>query len=133
MDYKTLYENTKRELETLRLEHQDLLAEVKHHHALMGKLINPRWKESIKKMYTIRVDCLSYVTTKEDLVDIFAKYGDIGDICIPFNKKTGDPRGFAFVRFFYEHDALAAIEMTDGRSVINGKTISVSPDTHKRS
>ena len=47
-----------------------------------------------KKLY---VGNISYDTSKEDLIEFFAKYGFVRDVYIPVDRETGAPRGFAFV------------------------------------
>ena len=43
---------------------------------------------------------LSYTVTKEELQDLFGKYGQIDDIEIPFRKGgRGTPLGLGFVKF----------------------------------
>ena len=51
-------------------------------------------------MYSLKVDNLSYRTKVEDLEYLFEKYGKIGDIYIPKEYRSGDNRGFAFVRYY---------------------------------
>lgn len=50
-----------------------------------------------KRLYVMN---LSYTVTKEELQDLFGKYGQIDDIEIPFRKGgRGTPLGLGFVKF----------------------------------
>lgn len=65
-------------------------------------------------MVSLKVDNLSYRITAEDLLPIFEKFGEVGDIYIPRDRYTKDSRGFAFVRFFDRRDAEDAMDRMDG-------------------
>ena len=41
----------------------------------------------------------------QDLLPLFEKYGDVGDIYLPVERGSGRSRGFAFVRYFDKRDA----------------------------
>lgn len=50
-----------------------------------------------KRLYVMN---LSYTVTKDELQDLFGKYGKIDDIEIPFRKGgRGTPLGFGFIKF----------------------------------
>ena len=57
--------------------------------------------------------------------DIFGKYGELGDVYIPRNFQTNQPRGFAFVRFVNKADGEEAQRATD-QTEVEGRTITVS-------
>ncbi|KAH9321742.1 hypothetical protein KI387_016381, partial [Taxus chinensis] len=63
-------------------------------------------------------------TTADDLYPLFDRYGKVVDIFIPRDRRTGDSRGFAFVRYKYADEAEKAIERLDGRNV-DGRDIVV--------
>ncbi|KAK1288371.1 hypothetical protein QJS10_CPB19g01413 [Acorus calamus] len=67
---------------------------------------------------------LRFGTTADDLFPLFDKYGKVVDIFIPRDRKTGDSRGFAFVRYKYADEAQRAVERLDGRNV-DGRDIMV--------
>jgi len=57
---------------------------------------------------------LSYQVTKEELEELFGKYGDIVDIEIPFRKYgKGVPLGLGFVRFVTTESAIQAFAELD--------------------
>ncbi|XP_052204706.1 serine/arginine-rich splicing factor SC35-like [Diospyros lotus] len=74
--------------------------------------------------YSLLVLNISFRTTADDLYPYFDKYGKVVDIFIPKDRRTGDPRGFAFVRYKYQDEAHMAVERLDGR-VIDGREIMV--------
>lgn len=48
------------------------------------------------------------------LVFSHERYGELGDVYMPRDLRTGEPRGFAFVRFMDQRDADDAIDRMDG-------------------
>uniref|UniRef100_A0A7N0UKC5 RRM domain-containing protein n=1 Tax=Kalanchoe fedtschenkoi TaxID=63787 RepID=A0A7N0UKC5_KALFE len=63
-------------------------------------------------------------TTADDLFPLFERYGRVVDVLIPRDRRTGDSRGFAFVRYKYADEAQKAVERLDGRTV-DGREIMV--------
>ncbi|KAI5084439.1 hypothetical protein GOP47_0000608 [Adiantum capillus-veneris] len=63
-------------------------------------------------------------TSADDLFPLFDRYGKVVDIFIPRDRRTGDSRGFAFVRYKHSHEAQKAIDRLDGRNV-DGRNISI--------
>ena len=57
---------------------------------------------------------LSYQVTKEEVEELFGKYGEIVDIEIPFRKHgKGVPLGIGFVRFTTSEGAIQAFAELD--------------------
>ncbi|XP_047314443.1 probable splicing factor, arginine/serine-rich 4 [Impatiens glandulifera] len=63
-------------------------------------------------------------TSADDLFPLFDKYGNVVDVFIPRDRRIGDSRGFAFVRYKYADEAQKAVEKLDGR-VVDGREILV--------
>ncbi|KAK0607618.1 hypothetical protein LWI29_017526 [Acer saccharum] len=63
-------------------------------------------------------------TSADDLFLLFDKYDKVVDIFIPRNRRTGESRGLAFVRYKYSDEAQKAVEKLDGR-VVDGREIMV--------
>ena len=64
-----------------------------------------------KRLYVMN---LSYTVTKEELQELFGKYGEIADIEIPFRKGgRGTPLGIGFVRFQETESAIQAFAELD--------------------
>ncbi|KAL5198682.1 hypothetical protein ABZP36_002194 [Zizania latifolia] len=78
----------------------------------------------IRDTYSLLVLNITFRTTADDLFPLFDKYGEVVDIYIPRDRRTGDSRGFAFVRYKYEDEAHKAVDRLDGR-VVDGREIMV--------
>ncbi|KAJ9162698.1 hypothetical protein P3X46_022454 [Hevea brasiliensis] len=74
--------------------------------------------------YSLLVLNITFRTTADDLFPLFDKYGKVVDIFIPRDRRTGDSRGFAFVRYKYADEAQKAVDRLDGR-VVDGREITV--------
>lgn len=62
---------------------------------------------------------------KDELIALFEKYGEIGDVFIPRDRNTGMDRPFGFVRYYKEDDAEDAIKALDGHK-LQGVEIAVA-------
>ncbi|KAJ7968192.1 serine/arginine-rich splicing factor SC35 [Quillaja saponaria] len=78
----------------------------------------------IKDTYSLLVLNITFRTSADDLFPLFDKYGKVVDIFIPRDRRTGESRGFAFVRYKYADEAQKAVERLDGR-VVDGREITV--------
>ncbi|KAH0451710.1 hypothetical protein IEQ34_019009 [Dendrobium chrysotoxum] len=78
----------------------------------------------IKDTYSLLVLNITFRTTADDLFPLFDKYGKVVDIFIPRDRRTGESRGFAFVRYKYADEAQKAVDKLDGRNV-DGREIMV--------
>ncbi|XP_074563183.1 uncharacterized protein LOC141819824 [Curcuma longa] len=78
----------------------------------------------IKDTYSLLVLNISFRTTADDLFPLFDRYGKVVDVFIPRDRRTGDSRGFAFVRYKYADEAQKAVDRLDGRNV-DGRNIMV--------
>lgn len=74
-----------------------------------------------QKLY---VGNLSFDATKDDVGELYSKYGTVRDVYFPLNQQTGAPRGFAFVTLD-EENAEKAIEETNGLEFL-GRPLVVS-------
>ncbi|MEB3156815.1 MAG: RNA-binding protein [Cyanobacteriota bacterium] len=59
---------------------------------------------------TIYVGNLSFEAEREDLVDLFATYGEVRQCSLPLDRETGRKRGFAFVELADADSEQRAIE-----------------------
>ncbi|GFP96870.1 serine/arginine-rich splicing factor sc35 [Phtheirospermum japonicum] len=78
----------------------------------------------IKDTFSLLVLNITFRTTADDLFPLFDKYGKVVDVFIPRDRRTGDSRGFAFVRYKYQDEAQKAVEKLDGR-LVDGREIMV--------
>ncbi|XP_052147114.1 serine/arginine-rich splicing factor SC35-like isoform X5 [Oryza glaberrima] len=85
---------------------------------------------AVRDSYSLLVLNVSFRTTADDLLALFDRCGEVLDIRIPRDRRTGDSRGFAFVRYKYEDEAQKAVDKLDGRTV-DGRDIMVQFANHK--
>ncbi|KNA12397.1 hypothetical protein SOVF_126270 [Spinacia oleracea] len=78
----------------------------------------------IADTYSLLVLNITFRTTPDDLFPLFDKYGKVVDIFIPRDRRTGESRGFAFVRYKYADEAQKAVDRLDGR-VVDGREMAV--------
>ncbi|KAL6527257.1 hypothetical protein OROGR_016347 [Orobanche gracilis] len=78
----------------------------------------------IKDTFSLLVLNITFRTTADDLFPLFDKYGKVVDVFIPRDRRTGDSRGFAFVRYRYQDEAQKAVEKLDGR-LVDGREMTV--------
>lgn len=55
---------------------------------------------------------------------LWARYGELGDVYMPRHIRTGEPRGFAFVRYMDQRDADDAIDRMDGE-MLGGRELRI--------
>ncbi|XP_020552059.1 serine/arginine-rich splicing factor SC35-like isoform X1 [Sesamum indicum] len=84
----------------------------------------PRPTDIADTTYSLLVLNVNFRTTADDLFPLFEKYGKVIDVFIPRDRRTGESRGFAFVRFMYKDEAQKAVDKLDGR-VVDGREIAV--------
>lgn len=63
---------------------------------------------------SIYVGNLPYEITSEDLMEVFAEYGNVSRVHIPTDRETGRMRGFAFVEMENDNQEESAIDALDG-------------------
>ncbi|KAJ6939444.1 hypothetical protein NC651_005792 [Populus alba x Populus x berolinensis] len=78
----------------------------------------------IRDTFSVLVLNITFRTTADDLFPLFDKYGKVVDVFIPRDRRTGESRGFAFVRYKYADEAQKAVDKLDGR-VVDGREIMV--------
>jgi cold-inducible RNA-binding protein len=75
-----------------------------------------------KKLY---VGGLPYKTTNDELKAHFSAAGAVASATIIMDKMTGRSKGFGFVEFDNDADAMKAIEMFDGKDY-DGRNLTVN-------
>ena len=66
----------------------------------------------------VYVGNLSYDTSREQLLALFAPHGQVASVNVITDRATGRPRGFAFIEMTTEAAASAAIDALNGREVV---------------
>lgn len=66
-----------------------------------------------------RVSCVHHANidsmySADDLKELFAKFGEVGDVYIPKSRASNESRGFAFIRYVNKEDAEKAIAEMEG-------------------
>ncbi|CAN9505303.1 unnamed protein product [Ophioblennius macclurei] len=77
--------------------------------------------DAFKTLFVARVN---YDTTESKLRREFEVYGPIRRIYIVYNKRTGKPRGYAFIEYEHERDMHSAYKHADGKK-IDGRRVLV--------
>ncbi|KAK9249138.1 hypothetical protein V1506DRAFT_527125 [Lipomyces tetrasporus] len=110
------------EIERLRREKKDA-----HENRLRdgSKAWDPNSDALVKgdPFQTLFVSRLPYDATEQDLDDEFGRYGQIERIRIVRDKKSGKPRGYAFVVFAREKDMRAAYKEMNGVPIKGRKVL----------
>ena len=75
-----------------------------------------------KKLY---VGSLSWDTTDEGLKTAFSRFGEVTEAKVITDRETGRSRGFGFVTFNNNDEAMAAIAGMDGKD-LDGRTMKVN-------
>ena len=78
---------------------------------------------------TLYIGNLAYTAVEEDLEQAFEPFGEIEDIKLMRDRETDRSRGFAFITFENELEAVAAMVM-DGKDVA-GRSIRVNKAKEK--
>lgn len=73
----------------------------------------------------IFVSSLSFKAKKEDLMELFAPFGEVVSARIILNKETHRSRGYGFVEMANEEEGQAAINALNGTEHM-GRTINVA-------
>ena len=74
-----------------------------------------------KKLF---VGGISWNTSEASLREAFEQFGEVAEATIVMDRDTGRSRGFGFVTFNEEADALKAVEQLNGTE-LDGRTIRV--------
>jgi len=87
-------------------------------------------EEELKKVdevFTLRVDDLHEKISPENLRDLFKQYGEVCSIYYPFDLRNRKYRGFAFVRFLRQQDAMVAWKDLHNVNLGFGRNIQITP------
>lgn len=58
----------------------------------------------------LHVSNINFQTNADELKLLFSQFGEVSQIDIPRDRRTKLPRGFAFIHFINDEDALAAVK-----------------------
>ncbi|CAJ0931508.1 unnamed protein product, partial [Mesorhabditis belari] len=88
-------------------------------------------RDTILETGRLFVRNLPFVTTEDDLRFLFKKYGELADVQVIIDKKTGKCKGFAIVEFIFPENAVAAYSELDG-SIFKGRMLHIIAGNEKR-
>ena len=73
----------------------------------------------------IYVGNLAYGVTEDELLELFAEFGDVASAKLIMDKYTGQSKGFGFVEMSNNSEAQKAMDELNGRDV-NGRSVTVN-------
>uniref|UniRef100_A0A1D1ZWK2 RRM domain-containing protein n=1 Tax=Auxenochlorella protothecoides TaxID=3075 RepID=A0A1D1ZWK2_AUXPR len=90
------------------------------------------WHSRFKHSAYIFAGGLPLNLTEGDLLAIFAQYGEIVDLSLSRDRKTGKPKGFAFLAYEDQRSTVVAVDNLSGAKV-SGRTLRVEHvDNYRR-
>jgi len=119
-----------------KAEHVRLVIETWHSEEAIAQELRTRSQPqlNIDQMTTLRVENLPYSTKIEDLKTYFNHFGEVGDIYLP--RERGRFMGYAFVRFYDQHDARYAARYAMEeleRRIFGGRVLRITIERQNRS
>lgn len=86
---------------------------------------------SIRKTGRLFLRNLLYTSTEDDFRNLFSQYGDLEEVHLPINSKTGQCKGFAHIQFEDPENAVAAYHDQDGK-IFQGRLLHILPGKPKK-
>lgn len=80
----------------------------------------------------IYVGQLPSAITEDDLKSHFASYGEINEINLPTDRKTGQTKGYAFISFAGPESAEAALAENDKELLEQSITVEIAVEKRKK-
>ncbi|KAG5232004.1 hypothetical protein OIU76_005163 [Salix suchowensis] len=88
----------------------------------LTKVHNPNSPATNNKLF---VAGLSWSVDERSLKDAFCSFGDVTEVRILYDKDSGRSRGFGFVSFCKEDEAVSAKDAMDGKALL-GRPLRIS-------
>ncbi|KAL1925636.1 uncharacterized protein VTP21DRAFT_519 [Calcarisporiella thermophila] len=82
------------------------------------------WHSDYKHSAYVYVGGLPFDLTEGDIICIFSQYGEVTDINLVRDKKTGKSKGFAFVKYEDQRSTILAVDNFNNTKIL-GRTIRV--------
>ncbi|CAJ0584814.1 unnamed protein product, partial [Mesorhabditis spiculigera] len=90
-----------------------------------------RTRDEILETGRLFVRNLPFVTTEDDLTGLFKRYGEVSEVQLIVDKKTGKCKGFGIVEFIFPENAMAAYSELDG-TIFKGRMLHIISGQEKR-
>ena len=81
-------------------------------------LIGPQFRTRSTQNVSIFVGNLPFRAEQEDVIELFAQFGEVTNCALPLERDTGRKRGFAFIEMADESTEEAAIEGLQGAELM---------------
>ncbi|XP_041750664.2 RNA-binding motif protein, X-linked 2 [Coregonus clupeaformis] len=101
-----------------------LINELNEREASLGVKENVSWHSEYKDSAWIFIGGFPYELTEGDIVCVFSQYGEIANINLVRDKKTGKSKGFCFICYEDQRSTILAVDNLNGIK-IKGRTIRV--------
>lgn len=101
-----------------------LINELNEREAQLGVADNVSWHSEYKDSAWIFLGGLPYELTEGDIICVFSQYGEIVNINLVRDKKTGKSKGFCFLCYEDQRSTILAVDNFNGIK-IKGRTIRV--------
>lgn len=82
-------------------------------------------------MVSLYVGNLPFSATEDQLLELFAPFGNVAAVKIIYDRETGRPRGFGFIEM--EADAAQAATAALNGSSMEGRPLRINPAHHRQS
>ncbi|KAI6100232.1 hypothetical protein EDD16DRAFT_287711 [Pisolithus croceorrhizus] len=86
--------------------------------------VSASWHDEYKDSAYIFIGGLHYDLTEGDIITIFSQYGEVMDVNLPRDKKTGKTKGFGFLMYEDQRSTVLAVDNLNGADVL-GRTLRV--------
>lgn len=87
--------------------------------------------EKIQKSKRLFLRNLLYSSTEEDFRDLFSKYGELEEVHLAVDTRTGKSKGFAYIQFNESDDAVKAYQELD-KEIFQGRLLHILPAEPKK-
>eukprot|EP00062_Callorhinchus_milii_P006725 gi/632947563/ref/XP_007889109.1/ PREDICTED: guanine nucleotide-binding protein G(i) subunit alpha-1 [Callorhinchus milii] len=101
-----------------------LINELNAREAELGVKENASWHSEYKDSAWVYIGGFPYELTEGDVICVFSQYGEIVNINLVRDKKTGKSKGFCFICFEDQRSTILAVDNLNGIK-IKGRTIRV--------
>ncbi|EGV64027.1 multiple RNA-binding domain-containing protein 1 [Yamadazyma tenuis ATCC 10573] len=74
---------------------------------------------------------ISYTSTEEEFRELFASYGNLEEVHVAIDTRTGKSKGFVYIQFTNPEDAVKAYEVLD-KEIFQGRLLHILPAEKKK-